>query len=72
MKNRLIALFAVFALVGFAACGADDESSETTVTQDTTTVPGTETVQVPTTDTAVVTTEVTVDSSVDVDTTVRR
>ena len=67
-KNRLMSLFAVFALVGFAACGGD-ETSETEVTTDTTTMPGTETVTVPTTDTAVVTTEVTVDSSVDVDTT---
>ena len=68
-KNRLMSLFAVLALVGFAACGGGDDTSETEVTTDTTTVPGTETVEVPTTDTAVVTTEVTVDSSVDVDTT---
>jgi hypothetical protein len=64
-KNRLMSLFAVVALVGFAACGGADESSETEVTTDTTTVQGTETVEVPTTDTAVVTTEVTVDSTVD-------
>ena len=63
-KNRLFSLLAVFALVGFAACGGDTEES-TEVTQDTTTVPGTETVEVPTTDTAVVTTEVTVDSTTD-------
>ena len=64
-KNRLFSLLAVFALVGFAACGGGDTEESTEVTQDTTTVPGTETVEVPTTDTAVVTTEVTVDSTTD-------
>ena len=69
-KNRLFSLLAVFALVGFVACGGDDDTESTEVTQDTIGVAGTETVQVPTTDTAVVTTEVTVDSSVSTDTTV--
>ncbi|MBW3628552.1 MAG: hypothetical protein KY464_04565 [Gemmatimonadetes bacterium] len=64
-KNRLFSMLAVFALVGFAACGGGEEGSETEVTQDTMTVPGTEMVEVPTTDTAVVTTEVTVDSTTD-------
>jgi hypothetical protein len=65
IKNRLFSAFAVAALVGFAACGGGEETSETEVTQDTVPVAGTETVEVPTTDTAVVTTEVTVDSTTD-------
>ena len=63
-KNRLISMLAVFALVGFAACGGE-ETAETEVTTDTTAIPSTEMVEVPTTDTAVVTTEVTVDSATD-------
>ena len=63
-KNRLFSVLAVFALVGFAACGGEDTET-TEVMQDTIPVAGTETVTVPTTDTAVVTTEVTVDSTTD-------
>lgn len=64
-KNRFFSLFAVFALVGFAACGGGEDAETTEMTQDTIGVAGTEMVEVPTTDTAVVTTEVTVDSTTD-------
>ena len=65
MKNRLFSLLALFALVGFAACGGGEDTESTEVTQDTIGVAGTETVEIPTTDTAVVTTEVTTDSTTD-------
>ena len=64
-KNRLFSVLAVFALVGFAACGGGDDAGNTEVLTDTVTMPGTETVQVPVTDSALVTTEVTADTSVD-------
>jgi hypothetical protein len=64
-KNRLFSVLAVFALVGFAACGGGEGEESTEVTQDTAVVPGTETVTVPTQDTALVTTEVTTDTTTD-------
>jgi hypothetical protein len=68
IKNRLMPALAVFALVGFAACSKSDSGSADVVTQDTITQPGTETVTVPNADTAVVTTQMSVDTSVSVDT----
>ena len=69
IRNRYFAALAMAGLVSFAACGGDEaEEGADTVTQDTIGVPGTATVEVPTTDTAVVTTEMSVDTSVDVDT----
>ena len=64
-KNRFFSVFAVAALVGFAACGGGEGEETTEVTQDTVPVAGTEMVEVPTTDSAVVTTEVTTDSTTD-------
>ena len=65
LKNRLLSLVAVFALVGFAgACGGDDaEIADDAAVVDTLVTPETEMVEVPVTvpDTAVVTTDVDVE-----------
>ena len=70
LKKTAISMLSVLAVAGLAACGGGEEESPDSVTQDTVTTQETEMVEVPvqTTDTAVVQTEVSVDTSVSVDT----
>lgn len=70
-NNRLRLGFTVLALVGFAACGGEDEEAPDAVLMDTVTQPGTATVQVPVTDTAIIQREISIDTTVRTDTTVR-
>jgi hypothetical protein len=69
LRNRLVHLVAMFALVGLAACGGDD--TQTTVESDTTlyTEPTTETVEVERMGEDTLMVERTVETEVDVDTT---
>lgn len=69
LVSRLSAAVAVAALVGLAACAAEEETPDAVLT-DTVTQPGVEMVPVPVTDTAVVQTEISIDTMVEVDTAV--